>query len=138
MRVNDVRLRPNIKLYELECKDGSHEVIIRNDMVLDMFQALHDQIEVELDQKVYMIFNSFYRSEAHNNKIGGSPNSRHTKGDAGDVHFIVKETKKRVDPSVVAAVAEKIGFDGIGVYETFTHCDMRGYKARWGIPFCSI
>lgn len=31
----------------------------------------------------------------------------------------------------VAAASEKIGFDGIGSYNTFTHLDTRGSKARW-------
>lgn len=129
--MNKVKLRPNISLHELECHNGSHEVKIKDDDVLDKFQLLHDVLEVETGKELSMIFASFYRNEAHNKKVGGSPKSRHMYGDAGDVQFIDKATSERLDPKLVALWAEKVGFDGIGVYETFTHCDTRGYKARW-------
>jgi len=135
---NNVKLRPNIHLYELECQDGSHEVKIKDDHVLDLFQSLHDELEKLIGEEAYMIFNSFYRSKAHNQKVGGSPRSRHLEGDAGDVQFMIKKNRRKVMPELVAAVAEKVGFDGIGVYDTFVHCDTRGYKARWGHSFKSM
>ena len=135
---NQVKLRPNIYLYELECQDGSHQVKIKDDHVLDLFQSLHDELEKLIGADLYMIFNSFYRSKAHNKKIGGSPRSRHMQGDAGDVQFVIKKNSRKVMPKLVAAVAEKVGFDGIGVYDTFTHCDTRGYRARWGHSFKSL
>jgi len=137
-KTNNVKLRANISLYELECQDGSHEVKIKDDDVLDKFQKLHDEVEDRIGEAVYMIFDSFYRNKKHNAKIGGSSKSRHMEGDAGDVHFIMKRSRKRVSPKLIAGIAEKIGFDGIGVYDTFTHCDTRGYKARWGKTFKSL
>ena len=32
---------------------------------------------------------------------------------------------------IVAAEADRLGFDGIGKYDTFVHLDLRGEKARW-------
>lgn len=68
---------------------------------------------------------SGYRGPTHNAAVGGATRSRHLQGDATDVQF------KGVSPDKVADAAEKLGFDGIGRYDTFTHLDSRGYKARW-------
>ena len=70
---------------------------------------------------------SGYRSPAHNKAVGGAKNSQHVKGRAADIKV------EGAHPSVVAQVAEKVfgWLSGIGVYETFTHCDVRLGHARW-------
>jgi hypothetical protein len=71
--------------------------------------------------------NSGYRCPAHNAAVGGASASRHMKGDAADVWI------EGVDPSLVYDWADsKIGDrGGVGRYNTFTHLDVRGYRARW-------
>ncbi|MCK0199121.1 YcbK family protein [Ornithobacterium rhinotracheale] len=75
--------------------------------------------------------NSGYRSDKHNRLIGGKPKSKHLIGQAAD---IVVNGKK---PSEVADAIEKLISQGkmkqggLGRYNTFTHYDIRGYKARW-------
>ena len=66
------------------------------------------------------------RCEAHNERVGGSPNSLHKLGRAADI--IVKD----VDPADVAHFFD-IEFDapGVGEYNTFTHVDSRTGRARW-------
>jgi zinc D-Ala-D-Ala carboxypeptidase len=66
--------------------------------------------------------NSYYRSPEHNKKIGGSPNSQHLLGRAFDCRV--------TDPKFVE-MASKLGFNGIGLYDTFTHIDTRQGQARW-------
>lgn len=68
---------------------------------------------------------SGYRCDKHNKRVGGASRSRHKEGDSSDLKAKTKS------PETVAKAAEKIGFDGIGRYTTFTHLDSRGYKARW-------
>lgn len=69
--------------------------------------------------------NSGYRSPQYNKKIGGAKNSQHMVGKAADIKI------QGLTPSQVAKLAEKVGFRGIGTYDTFTHVDVRANKARW-------
>jgi len=75
--------------------------------------------------------NSGYRSISHNEAIGGSLNSQHILGKACDI------TVQGMTPKEVAEVIEdlilkrEIKQGGVGRYNTFTHYDIRGYKARW-------
>lgn len=74
-----------------------------------------------------IVINSWCRCEQHNAAVGGAPTSQHLRGRAADI----------VVPGVPAAeVAEYLdsidpGAYGLGRYNTFTHIDTRGYKARW-------
>lgn len=72
--------------------------------------------------------NSWCRCEEHNAKVGGAPTSQHLRGRAAD--FVVKG----VPPRKVADFLDELHPNqfGLGRYETFTHFDTRGYKARWG------
>jgi len=76
--------------------------------------------------------NSAYRSPEYNASVkGSSKNSQHLLGKASDI------TVKGVSPDEVADAIEfliemrlmKEG--GLGRYNTFTHYDIRGVKARW-------
>ena len=89
---------------------------------------------------------SGYRSEKHNKVIGGSENSQHkifatdiipsTKSHRIEEGYrsLVFGTRTEAMPvaiDLLAKEAEKIGFDGIGLYDVFIHLDLRGKKARW-------
>jgi len=75
--------------------------------------------------------NSAYRSPVYNRQIGGVPTSQHLGGKAADI--VISE----VTPSDVADAIEfliEVGLmkeGGVGRYDTFTHYDIRGTKARW-------
>ena len=78
---------------------------------------------------------SGYRSEKHNEVIGGSKNSQH-KIFATDIIPSTKSSRieKPSLPNAIDLLADKadeIGFDGIGIYDVFIHLDLRGKKARW-------
>ena len=70
---------------------------------------------------------SGYRSPAHNKALGGVDGSQHTKGTASDI------VVRGVSPLEVAQYAEHLmpGKGGIGVYQDFTHVDVRATRARW-------
>ena len=55
---------------------------------------------------------------------GGTP-SQHVLGTATDIKVNGFTT------DALAAICERVGFDGIGIYRTFVHVDSRGSRARW-------
>ena len=90
--------------------------------IIDALQALRDLLGYPI------IVTSGYRCIKHNARVGGVPNSEHTKGIAADI--VVKE----LTPKEVATAAEMIPAfknGGIGVYKTWVHLDIRGKSARW-------
>lgn len=117
-RGDSTKLSPNFSAKEFDCKCGKcQETLIDLDHV-QRLQQLRDNIGRSIT------ITSAYRCLAHNTAIGGEKNSQHMKGLATDI------TVKGMQPDEVADSAEKI-FDGLGRYDTFTHVDSRGKKARW-------
>lgn len=66
------------------------------------------------------------RCPTHNAVVGGSTDSKHTKGLAADI-------KTPASPKVVAEFLEKKYPNkyGIGRYASWTHIDVRSSKSRW-------
>lgn len=75
--------------------------------------------------------NSAYRCPSYNAKVGGASKSEHKNGNASDLAV------SSHNPSELADIIEgliRIGAieeGGLGRYNTFTHYDRRGTKARW-------
>ena len=61
---------------------------------------------------------SGYRSPAHNEKVGGVPNSSHTLGHAVDIYAPTSRQKYLIINSLLQA-----GFNRIGVAKNFIHVD---------------
>lgn len=116
--MNNIRISNNFTLREFQCKDGSHQVAI-DSKLLEKLQRLRD-----LAGKAINI-TSGYRNASHNKAVGGSPTSRHLTGQAADIHIA------GMTPTQVAKLASQVGFTGIGVYNTFTHVDIRLVPAKW-------
>lgn len=119
----NIKLSRNFHLSEYECKDpaeyeNNNWVIVDLDHV-EKLQKLRERIGKPIK------ITSAYRTPEWNAKVGGSTKSRHKEGDATDIQV------PGMDPAEVADIAEEMGFDGIGRYNSFTHLDSRGYKARW-------
>lgn len=67
---------------------------------------------------------SGYRCSNHNNKVDGAKKSQHMLTQAADI--MVDE----ISPQKIAKLAHGI-FNGIGVYDSFTHVDTRAIRASW-------
>ncbi len=67
--------------------------------------------------QIPFIINSAFRTATHNAKVGGVPNSAHTKGYAVDVSTTGKDEKKMLEAFL------RFGFARVGVYDTFIHVD---------------
>ena len=124
-----VQLTKNFYLDEFQCKDLS-------DIPLEVFDnilELADNMQVIRDiLKRPITVNSGYRSPEYNdNVIGGAKGSKHKLGQACD--FTVKGLMpNEVAKAVKMLITEMlISQGGVGMYDTFTHYDIRGTKARW-------
>lgn len=124
-----MKLTDNFWLNEFDCKDGTSvpEHLIPNVQKLaDSLQVLRDTI----DEPIFI--NSAYRTVEHNSKIGGSSRSQHLFAKAADIRV-----GEGFTPNIIYQLIEELINDGLmaegglGLYETFVHYDVRGFKARW-------
>lgn len=123
-----MKLTKNFSLSEFECKSGAavpDDLLPNIKKLAESLQMLRDDIGLPIR------INSGYRSPEHNEKIGGVKNSQHTKGTAADIAISgvsPREIRRRLE---ILIKSGKMLQGGIGSYSTFTHYDIRGYKARW-------
>ena len=123
-----MKLTANFSLSEFECKCGCE----MPDNVLENVKLLAENLQMlRMFIKQPIKVNSAYRCLSHNENIGSKSTSQHVLGKAADI--VVKELK----PNEVADIAEQLmnkglfKMGGVGRYNTFTHVDIRGKKARW-------
>jgi len=102
---------------EIACQ-GTGLILIDPDF-MDKLQAFREMTGVPFEP------NSAYRSESHNNAVGGVKNSYHRKGRACDVPI-----KKGMTREIIKENAAKAGFTGFGDYHTFVHIDT-GRERHW-------
>jgi zinc D-Ala-D-Ala carboxypeptidase len=113
----DAKRWPNFKPSEFDCK-GTGTIAV-DPSSLDKLQALRTRIG-----RPFTIV-SGYRSPQHNKAVGGAARSKHMEGIAFDVHM------GGINQEGFVQEARKLGFTGIGYYDTFTHIDTRERKATW-------
>lgn len=73
-----------------------------------------------------MVVTSGARCIFWNAHVGGAPESQHVHGNAADISLQTPS-----DGPKLAALAEKVGLNGIGLASGFIHVDNRPKKARW-------
>ena len=122
-----MKITNNFSLEEFECKCGCKmpEFVKKNIIELaENLQAIRDVVGK-------LNLTNAYRCKEHNADVGGATNSQHLKGKAADVkskEYDVLEVSKIIEGLIKS---EKIEQGGIGIYNTFTHYDIRGVRARW-------
>lgn len=115
------KLAPNFVDDEFRCKHcGKLPEKGMKTLLIVLLQLLRNKVGKPL------VITSGYRCKTHNKNVGGATNSQHLYGTAADVVIPGGWTGESL-----AKAAEEIGFDGIGIYKTFIHVDVRGTKARW-------
>ena len=122
-----MKLTENFSLEEFECKCGC----IMPEFVKKNIVELAENLQVLRDEVGRLDLTNAYRCKAHNADVGGSVNSQHLLGKAADIkssYFTPSEIAETVNDMMKTEMF-KIG--GIGIYNTFTHVDIRGSRARW-------
>ena len=114
------KLSGNFKVSEFACRDGSDAVLVAPRLVM-VLQTIRDHFGAAVT------INSGYRTPQYNAKVGGVAHSQHCYGTAADIVVRGKT------PAAVAAYARQLMPDwgGVGIYDTFTHIDVRETKADW-------
>ena len=123
-----MRITENFSLSEFDCKDGTELPTALLPNVLDLadnLQVLRDYLGVPVK------INSAYRTLEYNRKIGGATKSQHLLGKAADI-VVESKSPEEVANIIKYLISEgKMVQGGLKAYNTFTHYDIRGYKARW-------
>ncbi len=121
------KLTDNFSMDEFECKCGC----IMPEFVKKNVQELAENLQVLRDVVGRLDPTNGYRCKEHNADVGGVVNSQHLKGKAADIK------SKTLNPKEIATVVddlmknEKFKLGGVGIYNTFTHVDIRGSRPRW-------
>jgi len=117
------QLSANFNISEFGCRHcGAVPTGMPPARLVQILQAIRDHFAAPVT------INSGHRCKVHNANVKGARNSRHLVGDAADIMV------RGVTPRAVHAYAETLlaGTGGLGLYNTFTHIDVRpGPPARW-------
>ena len=123
-----MKLTENFNREEFDCADGSEMPI---EVQLNIAE-LAIQLEIIRSHfNAQITINSAYRSPEHNRKIGSNDSSQHILGKAADI--VVKGVAPDdVYDAIEFLISEGLVKEGgLGRYNTFTHYDIRGTRARW-------
>ena len=103
---------------EITCKCGCGFVVV-NPILIRLLEG----IRARYGRPVNIL--SGCRCADHNAAVDGVNDSQHLYGTAADIYI------SAITPQDIADTAAELGADGIGVYPTFCHVDVRGSYARW-------
>lgn len=122
-----MKITKNFSLKEFECKCGCE----MPDFVKKNVTGLAENLQALRDEVGRLDLTNAYRCKAHNADVGGSVNSQHLLGKAADIKSKTTSPKKMIQIIEGLIKSEKINQGGLGLYNTFTHYDTRGTRARW-------
>lgn len=116
------RLAKNFYRDEFECKCGCGFDTVDTTLVQGL-QRLRDIMQAPVR------VNSGCRCTTHNDSLkGSSPKSQHLLGKAADIRV---DGYTPEDVADFAKILSEFANSGIGIYDTFTHLDVRDGRARW-------
>lgn len=123
-----MKLTDNFDSFEFNCNDGT---IVPNELYSNMVE-LAKNLQVLRDELGKPVrINSAYRTPKYNKKVGGASKSQHLLCKAADI-VVAGVTPTKVAETIERLIKEKKMIQGgIGIYNNFTHYDIRGVKARW-------
>lgn len=130
------RITKNILSHELECSCKRCSVRIQShEPIIHVIQSCCDHFaEVHEVEKVTLEITSAARCYEYNRShaVGSNDESQHPRCSAMDIKIFIKG--EQVDPYAIYSFLNKKYHNrfGLGLYPTFTHCDTREIKARWG------
>ena len=122
-----MKLTENFNLSEFECKCGC----VMPEFVKKNVTELAENLQVLRDVVGRLDLTNAYRCKEHNADVGGAVNSQHVKGKAADIKSSTIEPWDMATTVDDLMKSEKFKLGGIGIYNTFTHVDTRGSRARW-------
>jgi hypothetical protein len=118
----DYKVSPHFTLGEIASKDGADKVLYSEELLAKLEEA-------RSFGGFTVSVNSFYRSAAHNKRVGGASNSSHTRGLAADVVF--KKDGRTVNAELICCLCQSLGFDGVAyISPSAVHLDMAGRTYR--------
>lgn len=112
-------LSKHFSRHEFACKCGCGQDTVDAELLTEL-EALRQHFDAPIT------INSGNRCEEYNRRVGGASASQHLRSRAADI------TIKGVTPLRVYTLLDPTHKGGLGKYETFTHIDTRGSRARWG------
>ena len=119
---------------EFRCKCGCGREDINPELV-NKLEQLYAYLARTPTGISAIIITSGIRCPSYSVKVGGYSSDAHTKSIAADIYVVKGDKKTIYAPEVVAAVAEHIGFSGIGLMNGATHVDIRNehnyINAHW-------
>ena len=122
-----MKLTENFSMSEFECSCGCKMPAF----VKENIKELAKNLQIIRDEVGRIDLTNAYRCKEHNADVGGATGSQHLVGKAADIK------SKSLSPNEMSKIVddlmkiEKFKMGGIGVYNTFTHVDIRGNRARW-------
>jgi len=119
-------LTSHFRLQEFACHDGTPVP----DVYLGNVTRLADALErLRAVTGPITVLNG-YRTSVWNRSVGGVPRSQHLLAKAADVH-VWAQTPQRIF-ELVRDRADHFGFNGLGLYHSFVHLDVRdGAFTTW-------
>ena len=119
----------NFKKHEFDCSCGCEmplTVELNVQRLAEELQYIRNYIQRPIT------INSGYRCESYNNTIpGSSSRSQHVLGKASDIVVSGMNSTQVFEQLDELQHKGKIHTGGMGLYDTFVHYDIRGYRKRW-------
>lgn len=114
---------------EFRCKCGKCNYLEADELLIDRLERVIDYLSRCERGFKYLIITSGCRCPSHSVAVGGSANDAHTLCIAAD-WYVIDERGERYPSEQLAAVAELIGFGGIGIIDNTTiHTDNRDCRS---------